>query len=127
MCRASAPRRLTVTRMVVSRLFVERRALVLLEAALECRWTVVALADALGVSRATLARAFAESSDGTPMRALTRLRMAMAEAMLRESDASLIVIASRVGYESEFALSRALKRWTGCAPTHYRRACRSAA
>ena len=107
--------------------FVLRRALVVVERALDRPWTVVSIADSVGVSRATLARAFAKSADQTPMRAVTRLRMERVEALLRESEASLIVIAARVGYQSEFALSRAFKRWTGCAPAHYRRACRSAA
>lgn len=85
-------------------------------------WTVDDLADELGVSRATLCRAFAAQGLPPPIETLTAERMHEAARRLRVSDASLAEIADAVGYRSEFALSRAFKRAMGLAPMHYRRA-----
>ncbi|MEV4068010.1 helix-turn-helix domain-containing protein [Nonomuraea dietziae] len=41
--------------------------------------------------------------------------------MLRESDAQLGEVATRVGYTSEFAFANAFKREYGLAPGRYRR------
>jgi AraC-like DNA-binding protein len=48
--------------------------------------------------------------------------MELAARRLRESDETLSVIASRVGYTSEFAFSRAFSRTFGVAPGRYRTA-----
>ncbi len=41
---------------------------------------------------------------------------------LAETNLGLAAIAAEVGYRSEFAFSRAFKRWAGVAPGSYRRA-----
>lgn len=104
--------------------FVVRRALVLLERNPERRWTVEDIAAALGVSRAVLGRRFAAALAAPPLRVLTGIRMRRAEALLRETDDGLAKIADAVGYDSEFAFSRAFKRAFQLAPILYRRRAR---
>lgn len=98
------------------------RALELLQATPAKRWTVERLARAVGLSRAVFARRFREQTGSSPLRHLTELRLALAAAMLTsEEDVALAELATRVGYASEFALSRAFKRRYGVAPGVFRR------
>ncbi|MFY0539422.1 helix-turn-helix transcriptional regulator [Nannocystis pusilla] len=87
------------------------------------RWTVAALAKAAGLSRAAFARRFLAELGAPPLRHLTTIRMQRAARRLAESDDSLAAIAAEVGYDSEFAFSRAFKRHTGEAPAAFRRRC----
>jgi AraC-like DNA-binding protein len=84
-------------------------------------WTVARLADATGVSRASLARRFSELVGEPPMTYLTGWRLAMAADLLLEPDTTLEAVARRVGYSSPFALSAAFKRVWGESPQEYRR------
>ena len=88
-------------------------------------WTGASLASAVGVSRATLARRFAESVGEPPLTYLTRWRMDLAAQALRETDRQVEVIARDVGYSSEFAFSRAFSRSRGVPPGRYRAAIRA--
>jgi AraC-like DNA-binding protein len=97
------------------------RALQRLRERLADPWTVAALAKAAGLSRAAFARRFLAEIGVPPLRYLAELRMDRAARMLVEGDASLAFIAAEIGYESEFAFSRAFKRHTGEAPGVYRR------
>ncbi len=102
------------------------RALELMQAAPEKRWTVERLARAVGLSRAVFARRFSELTGTAPLRHLTELRLALAATTLtQEEDVSLAELAARVGYASEFALSRAFKRRYGVAPGIFRRSASS--
>jgi AraC-like DNA-binding protein len=85
-------------------------------------WTVASLATAVGVSRAALARRFAELVGEPPMSYLTGWRLDLAADMLRDPDATLASVASRVGYGSSFALSTAFKRTRGISPRDHRAA-----
>lgn len=96
------------------------RALRMLHNNPEHPWTVARLATANGVSRAALARRFADLVGETPMSYLTSWRLAMAADLLRETDSTLDVVARRVGYGSSFALSTAFKRVRGVSPQQYR-------
>jgi AraC-like DNA-binding protein len=53
---------------------------------------------------------------------MARWRMQLAATFLREGLLRTHQIASRVGYDSEAAFSRAFKRYTGQAPRAFRKA-----
>lgn len=83
-------------------------------------WTVAALADATGVSRANLARRFNDLVGEPPMTFLTGWRIALAADLLREPGATIGSVAGQVGYGSPFALSTAFKRVRGVSPRQHR-------
>jgi AraC-like DNA-binding protein len=97
------------------------RAVALLNEDISKRWTVALLARAVGLSRPAFARQFSEVMRLSPMRYLTERRMRVAAALLLESDLALAEVARRVGYDSEFAFSRAFKRHRGQPPGVFRR------
>jgi transcriptional regulator GlxA family with amidase domain len=118
----SSTKRRPVTQKGVSDLVV-RRALELFQKHPARRWTVDELTQTLGVSRPALGRRFKAALGQAPLRALRSLRMTIAEELLRETDHGLAHIASEIGYESEFAFSRAFTRHTGgIRPGQFRRA-----
>ncbi|GAA4980577.1 AraC family transcriptional regulator [Kineococcus glutinatus] len=95
-------------------------ALRLLQAEPARRWTVAELAGEVGVSRAALARRFAELVGEPPMAFLTGWRLGLAADLLREPGSTLEQVARRVGYGSGFALSAAFTRVRGVSPREHR-------
>lgn len=91
----------------------------------EHAWTVASLARAAGLSRAAFARRFLAEIGIPPLRFLAEVRMEVASRLLAEGEESLAGIAAQVGYESEFAFSRAFKRHRGEAPGGFRRRVRA--
>jgi AraC-like DNA-binding protein len=89
-------------------------------------WTVAALAREVHVSRATLARRFAELVGEPPLTYLARWRMHLAAQRLKHSTDTVEVIARDVGYTSEYAFNRAFSRHRGAPPGRYRRLARAA-
>jgi AraC-like DNA-binding protein len=85
------------------------------------RWTVDELAHRVGLSRSALAQRFSALLGASPMQYLTRWRMLLASRHLRESRASVLQVATEVGYESEAAFNRAFKRELGLPPAAWRR------
>jgi AraC-like DNA-binding protein len=85
------------------------------------RWTVESLAREAHVSRATLARRFADVVGEPPLSYLTRWRMHVAAQRLRYSTDTVGSIAREVGYTSEYAFNRAFARHRGQPPGRYRR------
>lgn len=83
-------------------------------------WTVAILASEVGVSRALLARCFAELVGSPPMTYLTDMRLALAADRLLEPGATIGAVARDVGYGSAFALSAAFKRVRGVSPKDHR-------
>lgn len=83
-------------------------------------WTVATLAEAVGVSRASLARRFTELVGEPPMAFLTDWRLALAADLLCEPGATVGSVARKVGYGSSFALSAAFKRVRGVSPQEHR-------
>ncbi|HEV7978195.1 AraC family transcriptional regulator [Amycolatopsis sp.] len=83
-------------------------------------WTVANLASEVGVSRAALARRFADLVGEPPMTFLTGWRLALAADLLREPDSTVGSVARQVGYGSAFALSAAFKRVRGVSPQEHR-------
>lgn len=96
-------------------------ALRLLHAEPSAPWTVSALADRTGVSRATLAKRFADLVGEPPLTYLTRWRMTLAADILAEREAATVAeIARTVGYSDAFGFSAAFKRVRGVNPTQFR-------
>jgi AraC-like DNA-binding protein len=83
-------------------------------------WSVQALADATGVSRATLSRKFTGIVGEPPMSYLASWRITLAADQLNDTTDTLDTIARRVGYANPFALSVAFKRLRGTNPTAHR-------
>lgn len=96
------------------------RALRLLEQQLEHPWTVTELAATVGLSRAALARRFADLLGEPPMAHLTRRRLALAADLLTDPSATVGQVARRVGYASPFTFSAAFKRTYGVSPSVHR-------
>jgi AraC-like DNA-binding protein len=84
-------------------------------------WSVAALASEVAMSRSAFAARFTELVGESPMQYVTRWRMHVAVASLREDGARLGEIARRLGYQSEAAFSRAFKRFIGVSPGSIRR------
>jgi AraC-like DNA-binding protein len=97
------------------------RALLLLHEQPAHPWTVDELAARVGLSRSALSERFNALIGAPPMQYLTRWRTSLAATQLRESNASIIRIATDVGYESEAAFNRAFKREFGLPPATWRR------
>jgi len=79
-------------------------------------WTVASLATEVAMSRSALAARFTELVGEPVMQYVTRWRMHLALTQLKEEDASLGELATRFGYQSEAAFSRAFKRFLGVSP-----------
>ena len=84
-------------------------------------WTVDELGREAGLSRSALAERFTRLIGAAPMHYLANWRMQVAAQELRNTGASLANVASKVGYESEAAFSRAFKKAFGTAPATWRR------
>ena len=84
-------------------------------------WTVDELARKVGLSRSALGQRFSALIGTPPMQYLTRWRTSLAAAQLRESNVSIIRVATEVGYESEAAFNRAFKREFGLPPAAWRK------
>jgi AraC family transcriptional regulator, alkane utilization regulator len=100
------------------------KALALLHEKPAQAWTVDELARRVGLSRSTLGERFSDMVGMPPMQYLTRWRIALAAANLRQSDASILQLAREVGYDSEAAFNRAFKREYGVPPAKWRRGTR---
>jgi len=79
-------------------------------------WSVTALAKEVGMSRSGFSARFTLLVGESAMRYVTRWRMQLARMQLQETSDSLSVLASRLGYQSEVAFSRAFKRIFGVTP-----------
>ena len=84
-------------------------------------WTIQKLAERAGMSRSAFAAKFKEKVGASPMEYLTRWRMLLAGARLRDSSDPVSVISRSLGYISEAAFSTAFKRVMGCSPRQYGR------
>ncbi len=83
-------------------------------------WTVGSLACRVSLSRSAFSAKFRQLVGEPPMQYITRVRLTKAATSLRTHSATLVEVATSVGYESEVAFSKAFKRYFGIAPGAYR-------
>ncbi|MES2462520.1 MAG: AraC family transcriptional regulator [Armatimonadota bacterium] len=96
-------------------------ALVRIHSAPAHPWTVALLAEECAMSRSSFAARFTDLVGEPAMQYVTRWRMQVALGWLREDAVTVSELASRLGYQSEAAFSRAFKRIIGVAPGGVRR------
>jgi transcriptional regulator GlxA family with amidase domain len=97
------------------------RALSLMHSQPANGWTIEELGRQVGLSRSALHERFAEMIGQPPMQYLTHWRVQLASRMLRETPASVLSIAAKVGYDSEAGFGRVFKRVVGVPPATWRR------
>lgn len=85
-------------------------------------WSVDSLAGEARMSRSGFSARFSELVGESVKAYLTRWRMQLARLQLLQGDESMAVLATRYGYQSEAAFSRAFKRIFGVAPGSVRQA-----
>jgi AraC-like DNA-binding protein len=84
-------------------------------------WSLDSLAQLAGMSRSSFASTFKTEVGDSPGNYLTRWRMTLAQAMIRDG-VSLKLVADRVGYSSQAGFLRAFKIVIGKSPTEWRNA-----
>jgi transcriptional regulator GlxA family with amidase domain len=84
-------------------------------------WTVEEMAAEVAMSRSAFAASFRQLTGESPMRYVTRCRLARAAAYLADGGVSVSEIARRTGYDSESSFTKAFARHFGMAPGAYRR------
>lgn len=97
-----------------------QRVLCAIEQEPQRRFRVTELAKLAGASRASFVRLFRAATGSSPQRWLRERRLERARALLLTSERTVLEVAAHVGYQSEFAFSRAFKRRYGLAPQHFR-------
>jgi AraC family transcriptional regulator, alkane utilization regulator len=97
------------------------KAIAAFHAAPDRAWTVEAIADEVGLSRATFAARFTDLVGMTPMDYLTRWRMQTAARLLTGTERTVTSVALDAGYRSEAAFIRAFRREFGKTPALWRR------
>jgi AraC-like DNA-binding protein len=96
------------------------RALTLIHNAPEFNWTLSALGDEVGMSRATLVRRFQDIVGVAPMAYIMDWRLMKAHELVKHTMQSLERIAQATGFSSARTLSRAFKRHYGFTPHEMR-------
>jgi AraC-like DNA-binding protein len=79
-------------------------------------WSVESLADEVAMSRSAFSARFSQVVGMPTMQYLAQWRMQLANTWLRDHQEPLASVATRVGYQSEAAFSRAFKRHVGISP-----------
>lgn len=98
------------------------RALTLIHQQPDFDWTLTALGERVGMSRATLVRHFQNTVGVAPMAYIKSWRIMKAYNAIKNSSAPLEQIAESMGYASARTLARAFERQYGCTPSEMRRA-----
>ena len=85
-------------------------------------WSLEGLARATGLSRSALVTRFADLLGTSPMRYLRDWRLFLAARDLAGTQVPIITVATRAGYGTEAAFTRAFRRCYGTPPAEWRRA-----
>lgn len=85
-------------------------------------WTIEEMGEIANMSRSSLIRSFGAVAGMTPAEFVTRIRIAEASRLLKESEQSVAAVGEAVGYASEAAFQRAFKRETSLTPAAWRAA-----
>lgn len=85
-------------------------------------WTIEEMGEIANMSRSSLIRSFGAAAGMTPAEFVTRIRIAEASRLLKESEQSVAAVGEAVGYASEAAFQRAFKRETSLTPAAWRAA-----
>ncbi|MBC7990821.1 MAG: helix-turn-helix transcriptional regulator [Luteimonas sp.] len=91
-----------------------------MRSSLSVSMSLAQLAEIAGLSRFQLLRAAHLIWGETPLRRLTRLRMELAQRLLRRGNLSVIEIALECGYGNPAHFATAFKRHVGVTPSEYR-------
>ena len=94
----------------------KRRVLEMIDAALDARLTIAALAREVGLSPAHFARAFKESLGRAPHQYLLARRLERARRLLETTGTSLSDIAQRTGFADQAHFTRLFRRAFGTTP-----------
>jgi AraC family transcriptional regulator len=86
--------------------------------------SLAALAAEAGLSRFHFCRAFKESTGLAPHAWLRQHRLEQAMHMLRDTDASVMAVATALGYASQTAFAAGFRKLTGATPSDWRRRAR---
>ena len=100
---------------------VLRRAIERLRSDSDADVSLAALASDAGLSSFHFCRAFKESTGLSPHAWLRQRRLEQAMNMLRDTDDSIVSIATALGYSSQTAFAAAFKKLTGETPSGWRR------
>ena len=96
------------------------QALALIHKQYEERWTIEGLARASGMSRASFAKQFHDVLGQPPMEYLNNWRVRRARPLMTEGDLPMSAIAFRVGFATEIAFRRNVRRVLGKTPREVR-------
>lgn len=97
-----------------------RRAIALLESRLDQPFDLKRLARSAGMSEFHFSRLFKKATGLAPSHYFIRQRVARAQQLLRETEASVIEIGLVVGYSSPSHFAQIFRRETGLSPSDYR-------
>lgn len=84
-------------------------------------WTLDELAREVGMSRTSFAERFTQCVGDSPMHYLGRWRLQVAAGLLERQGMNIAQVAAEVGYETEAAFNRAVKKEVGVPPGAWRR------
>jgi AraC family transcriptional regulator len=98
-----------------------RRAIAFMEKQLEDPFDLGRLAQEVGISEFHFSRLFKRATGLPPSHYFIRQRVAKAQQLLQETDASIIEIGLTVGYSSPSHFAQIFRRETGLSPSDYRR------
>ena len=97
------------------------RSIAIIEERIQEKLTVENIANSIYFSKYHFQRMFREAVGDSVMRYVTKRRLSLAAEELAKTDASILDIALKYGFDSHEGFSRSFKAYMGVAPTEYRK------